>query len=517
MTGRIFIKNILIVKIMLKKIDQWLNGVIMYRLVLWGLSAIAVCAIAWGFLGLIAYDGSSLLLSALIAVAVCQFSNLALARICKAQINAESSMITGLILFLIMGPVMSYQDAGLLAVTALVATLSKYLLAYSHKHIFNPVAVAAVIMATVSGYAAWWWIATWNLLPIVLVVSFLIVRKTRREALFVTTVLAGLATSLLYALTHGYDLVEALEIYTLAGPMLFFAAVMVTEPLCLPGRRNAQLVYGVLVGVLANWKFNLGLLYSSPELALVIANLWSFVIGYKHKLYLTLEERRLVAANTYEFVFAMNQKLRWLAGQYLEITLPHSQVDQRGVRRSFTIASSDQEGKVKLGVKFPNEPSSFKKKLLALAIGERVTAGKPEGDFILPRDKTVPILCLAGGIGVTPFRAMISELIARGERRDLILLYANRSSADVAYRELFREAVEKLGIKVYYLLTHPCEGEECDGQMIDRETITRLVPQLADSIAYISGPSAMVTSLKKMLKEMGVSAFRIKTDYFSGF
>jgi Na+-translocating ferredoxin:NAD+ oxidoreductase RnfD subunit len=141
---------------MLKKIDNWLNGIVMYKLVVVGLLAISAVAIVLGFAGQLAWSGWSLLASMLIAVCGCYGVNILAAKIWKAQINDESSVITGLILFLIMGPVTTWAEAGLLFITAAVAMLSKYLLAYRHKHIFNPVAVAAVIMAMTGGYAAWW-------------------------------------------------------------------------------------------------------------------------------------------------------------------------------------------------------------------------------------------------------------------------------------------------------------------------------------------------------------------------
>jgi ferredoxin-NADP reductase len=257
--------------------------------------------------------------------------------------------------------------------------------------------------------------------------------------------------------------------------------------------------------------------YTSPELALLIANLWSFAIGQKQKLYLTLEEKRLVAKDTYEFVFAMNHAWQWLAGQYLELTLPHHKVDQRGVRRCFTVSSAPSEGKLKLGIKFPDKPSSFKQKLLDLQLGERINGGKAEGDFVLPRDASAPMLWLAGGIGVTPFRSMLKDLASRGEKRQIVLLYANRSGADIAYRELLTEMEQQGVAKVCYLVAQPEEGESYDGVMIDRATIERLAPAWSKSLVYISGPSAMVSALQATLKQMGLPGSRIKTDYFSGF
>lgn len=502
---------------MLKKIDEWLNSVMMYKLVLYGLMIVALAAVLFGFTGVIAYSGWSLLLSLVIALNLSYALNLLCARLWRAQINAESAAITGLIVFLIMGPVTSTLEVVYLAVTVLVAILSKYLLAYRHKHIFNPAAIAAVVIGSMTGYAALWWLATWKLLPLVLPLSLLVVRKTRREALFVATMLTGLFTALLYTMMRGVSTVEALRQFFLAGPMIFFVGVMVTEPLCMPARRKYQIVYGMIIGFLANWPFHFGVLYSSPELALVLANIWSFAVGQKRRLYLLLKEKTLIATNTYEFVFGVDHKLKWLAGQYLEITLPHEGADRRGVRRYFTISSAPSEGVVKLGVKVGEPASSFKQKLLSLKIGDKITAGQIAGDFVLPTDKNWPLIFIAGGIGITPFCSMIRQLMDSGDEREIKLFYAGRSRADLAYQDLLAEACAKLKLKVFYVVNNLAAGETSDGQVIDESLIGRLAPDYLKSEVYISGPSAMVSNFKQMLKKMGVTEKRIKTDYFPGF
>ncbi|HQT83051.1 MAG TPA: hypothetical protein PLW99_02805, partial [Candidatus Paceibacterota bacterium] len=53
--------------------------------------------------------------------------------------------------------------------------------------------------------------------------------------------------------------------------------------------------------------------------------------------------------------------------------------------------------------------------------------------------------------------------------------------------------------------------------MIDSALIAREVPDYKECLFYISGPHGMVEAFKKTLSGMGVSRFRIKTDYFPGF
>lgn len=52
---------------------------------------------------------------------------------------------------------------------------------------------------------------------------------------------------------------------------------------------------------------------------------------------------------------------------------------------------------------------------------------------------------------------------------------------------------------------------------IDAALIRRVVPDFLDRTFYISGPWAMVSQFRRVLKEMGVARSRIKVDFFPGF
>src|SRR3989338_7921788 len=88
------------------------------------------------------------------------------------------------------------------------------------------------------------------------------------------------------------------------------------------------------------------------ESALVLGNVFSYLVSPKEKLILKLKEKIKIAQNTYDFVFPIRQKLKFQPGQYMEWTLPAQKNDSRGQRRHFTIASSPTEQEIKIGVKF---------------------------------------------------------------------------------------------------------------------------------------------------------------------
>jgi glycine betaine catabolism B len=127
----------------------------------------------------------------------------------------------------------------------------------------------------------------------------------------------------------------------------------------------------------------------------------------------------------------------------------------------------------------------------------------------LPIDAQQKLAFIAGGIGITPFRSMAKNLVDRSEKRDVILLYSNRTAGDITYREVFDEAAQKIGMKTVYTLS----SEE----KITAETIQKEIPDYKTRIFYISGTQAMTNSFKDILMSLGVPRAHIKIDFFPGF
>jgi ferredoxin-NADP reductase len=245
------------------------------------------------------------------------------------------------------------------------------------------------------------------------------------------------------------------------------------------------------------------------------------VVSQDNKLVLKLKEVREVSTDVYEYVFAADRKVRFTPGQYAEWTLPHPSPDTRGNRRYFTIASSPTERYVRIGVKFYHKPpSTFKKALAHMNVGDTIVASHIGGDFVLPRDTKRKLVFIAGGIGVTPFRSIVRHSLDTGQVRDIIFLYAVRTPKDIAYREILEEAQKKLGMKVIYIASDPTSvTSEWKGRVgtIDAKLLMQEIPDISERAFYISGPQGMVTDIADILHSMGVHRSQITGDYFPGF
>jgi len=126
---------------------------------------------------------------------------------------------------------------------------------------------------------------------------------------------------------------------------------------------------------------------------------------------------------------------------------------------------------------------------------------------------------IAGGVGITPFRSMIKYLLDTHQRRLITLFYANKTIADITYKDIFDRAQQELGIQIIYSVTDsnnlPSYWKGTTGR-ITPELIKNKVPDYRQCIFYISGPKGMVDSFKESLNQMKIPSSQIKTDFFSG-
>jgi ferredoxin-NADP reductase/Na+-translocating ferredoxin:NAD+ oxidoreductase RnfD subunit len=503
---------------MLNKIDAFLNKITMYRLVLYYVTGLLVVAAILGFFKIIPYGPFDIVISTFFITAVCWAANRFLAKVFKIHANVESVYITAFILTLIITPIHSINDWSFFMIAfwaSVWAMASKFFFTFWKKHIFNPAAIALVITAFGLGLSASWWVGTWSMLPFVVIGGFLMVRKLQRFDLVISFLaVAVIAVYCAHPTAAGFtNIFSKLFVET---PLFFFAFIMLTEPLTTPPTRTLRILYGALVGFLfAPW-VHIGSIYSTPELALIIGNVFSYVVSPKGKFLLRLREKKQVAVDTYHFWFDLiGRRPAFRPGQYLEWTLGHEHSDSRGNRRYFTVASAPSEKGLAIGVKTYEPSSSFKKKLMSLEQGDSIMAGQLAGDFTLPKDNAREaslsgFVFMAGGIGITPFRSMIRHMIDTDDRRSTVLFYSNKTAADVAYQELFDEAAERIGLRTIHALT------DRDGY-ITEEMIRTHVPDYSDRHFYLSGPRGMVVAFEKTLLGMGVRRLQIKKDFFPGF
>jgi len=504
---------------MIRMIDRLLNHITMYRLMLYYAGGLVAVTFGLGLSKTVPEEPTALAFSLVLITAVCWLTNRLFAYLFKVPVNTESIYITALILALILPSATAANLMGVagLALASAVAIASKFLLAIGRKHIFNPVAIGVVASAYVLDQPATWWVGgNLLLLPFVLAGGLLVVRKVQRFDMIGTYVLANLATT---AATTSPDMyVEALKQSLLYSPLLFAGFAMLTEPLTAAHAKWARLVYGAIVGALSSPNVNIAGFYLTPELAFLAGNVFAWAVSPKGRHKLTLLRIEKIASGCYDFVFKPDRELAFRPGQYLDWTLAVRGPDDRGNRRPFTIASGPAEDGVRLGVKFYPASSAFKRSLATMKPGDVIYGSHLAGTFTLPRDPKKKLAFIAGGIGVTPFRSMVSDLLARGDRRSVVMLYGVNAAKEVAYGSLLDRAERELGLRTVYAVANgDVRGSNVHPGFIDDVLIKREIPDFKERIFYLSGPQVMVSRFQDVLKELGVARSRIKVDFFPGF
>ena len=500
-------------------VDRLLNNITMYRLVLYYVGGLAAVAFVGGLTGLTTTNPTNFAFSIVVVVAVCWLTNKAFTLIYRVPVNTESVHITALIIVLLMPPVSASDTAGVigLVVASVAAIVSKFVIAFGRKHIFNPVAVGVVVSGYLVAEPATWWVdGNMPMILCVLAGGLLVVRKVQRFDMVGAYLLANLSVVLLTS-PPGM-LSETLKFSVVYSPLLFAGFAMLTEPLTAPHAKWPRIAYGALVGALSSPSVHVGSFYLSPEIALLIGNAFAFAVGPKGRFRLTLQRIEKAAAGSYDFVFEPDRRIRFRPGQYLDWTLPVRHPDDRGNRRPFTIASAPGEGEVRLGVRFYPNPSTYKRALARMKPGDVIYGSQIAGTFTLPSSRQEKLAFIAGGIGVTPFRSMVQDLIDRNDRRSIVFIYGNNRVDEIAYADVFERARREIGLRTIYTVADGDERVPVEHRgFIDEDLIRREVPDFYERTFYISGPHAMVTRFRRSLRELGVARSQIKVDYFPGF
>lgn len=208
----------------------------------------------------------------------------------------------------------------------------------------------------------------------------------------------------------------------------------------------------------------------------------------------------------------------FVAGQYLALRIP-GLTDPRGDSRTFSISSAPSDGR-SVSVTTREGPSPFKRELFASRPGTNLELWGPFGNFV--RDETRPAVLVGGGIGITPFRAMIREAAQRPSDQPLVLLYSSRTAEELVYREEL-EALERRSpdFRLFLSVTHATEGNQPwtgPSNRIDGDTVRRFARDLHAPVYYVCGPPKMVQELRRTLvREAGVAASDVRTELFQGY
>ncbi|MEE4025660.1 oxidoreductase [Gordonia sp. PKS22-38] len=522
---------------MTRLIPTWLTA---HRAVL--LALVALAAVAFVVAGTndeFAYSAGELALSLLIAVTVSGAVTYGCAAIVRVPPGSDSWLITALILFFILPGVADTGAAATVAVGAAAAALSKYVLAWRRRLVVNPAVAGAVVVYGLAygdvgsiGYPIWWVAAEPLAVPMV-VIGMLLVTVLREWRLVAVFLAASLATIGVLEITEGG---QSLQFWAVSSPTFFVAAIMLPEPLTSPTTRLHRAIYGALVGVLMYWQVSIHLtdaftIEFVPEVALLVGALYAFGVRLATRnpaagrLPLALATQpgapdaraQPIAANTFELELHSPAAVTFRPGQWAMLSAPEwSRPVWRSSRRVFSYAESPGTAPIRFAFTSSGEGSHFKRSLIT---GEtrRVHLDSSGGDFTLPRGRDTPVVLLASGIGITPFRSMLGAALADGtDLRRFTVISVVRAADRVVYDDVLRAAREA-GATVRVVES----VDNANG--FDETSLHEVLDGDVDDAAhyYVSGNPAFVRATASAIRQLDPSArwqfWRVHTDAFLGY
>ena len=200
------------------------------------------------------------------------------------------------------------------------------------------------------------------------------------------------------------------------------------------------------------------------------------------------------------------------AGQHVDIRLTAE--DGYRAERAYSIASA------------PGEPMAITVERLedgevspylteVLREGDELELRGPIGGyFVWGPDDGGPLLLVAGGSGVVPFRAMLRHRHRLGSEVATRLLYSSRTLDDVIYRAALDRP--EPGLEVVQTLTRSQPPDWAGySRRVDQDMLREVAwPAAETPLAFVCGPTSFVETVASGLVDLGYAPARVKTERF---
>jgi ferredoxin-NADP reductase len=237
-------------------------------------------------------------------------------------------------------------------------------------------------------------------------------------------------------------------------------------------------------------------------------------------MHINLVSKKVIAEGTTEFTFTRPESFDFKAGQSIDVTLINpEETDDEGNTRAFSLVSAPNEPFLKIATRMRD--AAFKRTLNKLDEGAEVDIEGPFGSFFLHENLQRPAVFVCGGIGITPFHSMILDATSRNLKHELFLFFSNRNVEGAPFlEELQTLHQQNSNFTLIPTMTDKqtaqtvWQGEE---GYIAGDMLKKYVSDISIPIYYLAGPQVMVTAMRGMLNDIGVSNDDIRFEEFSGY
>lgn len=230
------------------------------------------------------------------------------------------------------------------------------------------------------------------------------------------------------------------------------------------------------------------------------------ILGILKSNEINLVDKKSMANGNYMLSFKFKPDLEWKAGQHGMFKFKGEKLDG-GNFRPFSVASIKEEKIITILTKIGDTPSGFKSKLKSMKVGDTISLRGPFGGFYIS-DYNRPMVMVAGGIGITPMRALLKDIDRKGILTDASLLYIDSSSEYVFKEELEIIKKDNPNVSIYFLN---------DRKILDDKLSDFINTHNNNATYFISGSPNMVKDIKNNIKAKGIKSRNITNDSFKGY
>jgi predicted ferric reductase len=150
----------------------------------------------------------------------------------------------------------------------------------------------------------------------------------------------------------------------------------------------------------------------------------------------------------------------------------------------------------------------FTSRIGALKPGTHVIAEGPFGLFTEVVRRRERVVLIAGGIGITPIRALMEEMPG-----DIVALYRVLREEDIIFREELDGIARRTGVRIVYVIgDHRDPGGD---QLMSPQHLRELIPDIGRRDVYVCGPPGMADFIEKNVRHAGVPHHHIHIERFA--
>ena len=176
------------------------------------------------------------------------------------------------------------------------------------------------------------------------------------------------------------------------------------------------------------------------------------------------------------------------------------------VSAPYSLSAAPTDDRLRITVKTLGDHSAA---LVHLRPGTRVVTEGPYGALTAALRRRRQVLLVAGGVGITPLRALFETLAA--PRGNVTLLYRASREQDVVLRHELEQLAQERGAILWIVVG---SRAELGGDPINARTLTENLPGIAQHDAYLCGPPGMTASAAAALRAAGVPKRHIHHESF---